>query len=163
MGAIAMKCKFEHALNHNELMPFFNGENDYFSPREESWGYHLHMINWESMCSYLAHKDNPFQTLVEVFKTYLSLLNEKNIDDVWALSRNIECFYTLRKYKSSFINQQDDLIDELTEDEKKKIGRSYRFLREHFEEVPGAKDMVPLDQQFEFTRKNGCRHDLFSF
>lgn len=158
-----MNKSFEYALNHNELLSFFNGEDDYFSPYELNWGEHTHIINWESMCSYLVHKDNPFQLLIKVFKTYLSLLNGKNIYDVWALFNNIECFYHLRVENSYFLNQQHDLIDELTEDEKKKIGRSYRFLREHFEEVPGAKDMVPLDQQFEFTKKNGCRHDLFSF
>lgn len=158
-----MKKDFQYALTHNQLLPFFNGEDDYFSPHEMSWGRHFHTLNWSAMVSYLKCQPNPFQTLVTVFKSYLSLLDEQNIHHVWALFNNIGCFYSDKKYTLKFLNPDDDLIDELTPAERHKIGRSYRFLRENFELVPGAQDMMSLQRQFEFTKKQGCSHNLFSY
>ena len=154
--------KFERALNNNEIRAFFNGEGEYFSPEEFSMGYHNEMINWMGMMAYLEEKENSFQLLVKYFRLYLSSL-EKNALDAWMLFSNIASYYNLRKDNCYFLTQNEDLIDELTAEEKKKIGVLYRYLRENFDKVPGAAQMFPVDKQFEFTRKNGCPYDLFSF
>ena len=154
--------KFERALSNNEISAFFNGEGDYFSPEEFNMGYHNEMINWMGMMAYLEEKENSFQLLVKYFRLYLNSL-EKNALDAWMLFSNIASYYNLRKDNCYFLTQNEDLIDELTAEEKKKIGVLYRYLRENFDKVPGAAQMFPVDKQFEFTRKNGCPYDLFSF
>ena len=61
-----------------------------------------------------------------------------------------------------FLTQNEYLIDQLSTEEKKKIGVLYRYLRNNFDKVPGAAQMYPIDKQFEFTLKKGCPYDLFS-
>lgn len=39
--------KFERAVNNNEIILFFKGEGDYFSPEEFNMGYHNEVINWQ--------------------------------------------------------------------------------------------------------------------
>ena len=155
--------KFERAVNNNEIIPFLKGEGDYFSPDEWCRGYHCYMINFMGMMGGLEEKEHPYQLLIKYFRLYLSSL-EENVEDAWSLFENIECYYHLRKDNSYFfLTQNEDLIDELTAEERKKIGVLYRYLRDNFDKVPDAENMNPLDIQFNFTRKNGCPYDLFSF
>ena len=155
--------KFERAVNNNEIIPFLKGEGDYFSPDEWCRGYHCYMINFMGMMGGLEEKEHPYQLLIKYFRLYLSSL-EENVEDAWSLFENIECYYHLRKDNSYFfLTQHEDLIDELTAEERKKIGVLYRYLRDNFDKVPDAENMNPLDIQFNFTRKNGCPYDLFSF
>ena len=113
------------------------------------------------MMFYLEKRVNPYQELVKYFRLYLSSLKEDALD-AWSLFRNINCFYFFQKNNRYFLTQNEDLIDELTAEEKKKIGVLYRYLRENFDKVPGAAQMNPIDKQFEFTLKKGCPYDLFS-
>ena len=155
--------KFERAVNNNEIIPFLKGEGDYFSPDEWCRGYHCYMINFMGMMGGLEEKEHPYQLLIKYFRLYLSSL-EENVEDAWSLFENIECYYHLRKDNSYFfLTQNEDLIDELTAEKRKKIGVLYRYLRDNFDKVPDAENMNPLDIQFNFTRKNGCPYDLFSF
>ena len=157
-----MKGDFEQAVNNNEITAYLNGEGDYFTPEEFNMGYHSFIMNFTGMMSYLKNKEHPYQELVKYFKFYLSSLKEDALD-AWSLFNNISCFYTLRRYNPFFLTQNDYLIDQLTAEEKKKIGVLYRYLRDNFDKVPDAENMNPLDIQFNFTRKNGCPYDLFSF
>ncbi|PXZ06544.1 hypothetical protein DKK70_11315 [Gilliamella apicola] len=158
-----MKGDFEQAISNNEIIPFLKGEGDYFSPDEWCRGYHCYMINFMGMMGGLEEKEHPYQLLIKYFRLYLSSL-EENVEDAWSLFENIECYYHLRKDNSYFfLTQNEDLIDELTAEERKKIGVLYRYLRDNFDKVPDAENMNPLDIQFNFTRKNGCPYDLFSF
>ena len=154
--------KFERALSNNEISAFFKGEGEYFSPEEFNMGYHNELINWQGMLAYLEEKETPFELLVKYFRLYLNTV-EENALDAWMLFSNIASYYFLRKKNRYFLTENEDLIDELTAEEKKKIGVLYRYLRENFDKVPGAAQMFPVDKQFEFTRKNGCPYDLFSF
>ena len=154
--------KFERALSNNEISAFFKGEGEYFSPEEFNMGYHNELINWQGMLAYLEEKETPFELLVKYFRLYLSSLKEDPLD-AWGLFNNIGCYYDLRKDNCYFLTQNEDLIDELTAEEKKKIGVLYRYLKENFDKVPGAAQMYPIDKQFEFTLKKGCPYDLFSF
>ena len=153
--------KFERAVNNNEIILFFKGEGDYFSPEEGNMGYYNEILNFIGMMSYLENKAHPYQLLVKYFKLNLSSFKE-DVLDAWSLFRNIACYYNLRKDNCYFFTQNEDLIDELTAEEKKKIGVLYRYLKENFDKVPGAAQMFPIEKQFGFTRKNGCSYDLFS-
>lgn len=156
-----MKKFFEYALEHNEIVPFFKGEGDYFSPNEMARG-HLYIINWSSMCNYLQHQTNPFDVLVNVFKIYLNSLDDKVLDS-WGLFQNLKCYYLLRFRHDYFFNDHDDLIAELDKYEKIKIGRLFRLLRDNFDKVPGAKEMSSFETLVNFLPKNGCEYDFFSF
>ncbi|PXZ08196.1 hypothetical protein DKK70_02325 [Gilliamella apicola] len=157
-----MKGDFEEAVNNNEITAYFKGEGDYFSPEEGNMGYHNEILNFNRMIAYLREKENPYQLLVKYFRLYLSSLKEDPLD-AWSLFNNIACYYYLRKKNRFFLTENEDLIDELTAEEKKKIGVLYRYLKENFDKVPGSAQMFPIKKQFGFTRKNGCRYDLFSF
>ena len=159
---VPMKGDFEQAVNNNEISAYFNGEGDYFSPEEGCMGYHSYIMNFMGMMFYLEKRVNPYQELVKYFRLYLSSLKE-DVLDAWSLINNIDCFYILRSDNSFFLTPNDYLIDQLTAEEKKKIGVLYRYLRDNFDKVPDAENMNPLDIQFNFTRKNGCPYDLFSF
>ena len=161
-GGVPMKGDFEQAIDNNEISAFLKGEGDYFSPEEGCMGYHNEMINFMGMMGYLKKQEHPYQLLVKCFRLYLSTLKEDPLD-AWSLFNNIACFYTLRQDNSYFLTQNDYLIDELTAEEKKKIGILYRYLRDNFDKVPDAANMFPIEKQFEFTRKKGCPYDLFSF
>ena len=156
-----MKGDFEQAVNNNEVSAYLKGEGDYFSPEEGCMGYHSHIMNFMGMMGYLEDKEQPYQLLVKYFKLYSSSLKE-DVLDAWSLFRNIACYYNLRKDNCYFFTQNEDLIDELTAEEKKKIGVLYRYLKENFDKVSGAAQMFPIEKQFGFTRKNGCSYDLFS-
>lgn len=154
--------KFERAVNNNEIRAYFKGEGDYFSPEEGNMGYHNEILNFIGMMSYLENKAHPYQLLVKYFKLNLSSFKE-DVLDAWSLFRNIACYYNLRKDNCYFFTQNEDLIDELTAEEKKKIGVLCRYLRENLDKVPGPAQIYPIDKHFEFIRKNGCPYDLFSF
>ena len=157
-----MKGDFEQAVNNNEVSAYLKGEGDYFSPEEGCMGYHSYIMNLMGMMFYLEKKKHPYQELVKYFKLYLSSLNEGALD-AWSLFRNIACYYFLRSDNSYFLTQNEDLIDELTVEEKKKIGVLCRYLRENFDKVPGAADMRPINDQMKFVYEDGCPYDLFSF
>ena len=110
----------------------------------------------------MKSKNTPIKSWSKYFRLYLSSLKEDVLDG-WSLFNNIACFYTLRQDNSYFLTQNDYLIDELTAEEKKKIGILYRYLRDNFDKVPDAANMFPIEKQFEFTRKKDCPYDLFSF
>ena len=157
-----MKGDFEQAVNNNEIIAYLKGEGDYSSPEEGNMGYHNDMINFMGMMGYLEKQEHPYQELVKYFRLYLSSLKE-DVLDAWSLFKNIGCYYTLRQDNSFFLTQDEDLMDELTAEERKKIGVLYRYLRDNFDKVPDAENKNPLDIQFEFTLENGCPYDLFSF
>ena len=157
-----MKGDFEQAINNNEVSAYLKGEGDYFSPEEFNMGYHSYIMNFMGMMFYLEKRVNPYQELVKYFKLYLSSLKEDALD-AWSLFKNIGCFYYFRKNNRYFLTQNKDLIDELTAEEKKKIGVLYRYLRENFDKVPGAAQMFPIDKQMKFVNEDGCPYDLFSF
>ena len=161
-GGVPMKGDFEQAVNNNEITAYLNGEGDYFTPEEFNMGYHSFIMNFTGMMSNLKNKEHPYQELVKYFKFYLSSLKEDALD-AWSLFNNISCFYTLRRYNPFFLTQNDYLIDQLTAEEKKKIGVLYRYLRENFDKVPGAADMRPINDQMKFVYEDGCPYDLFSF
>ena len=114
------------------------------------------------MMFYLEKRVNPYQELVKYFRLYLSSLKE-DVLDAWSLINNIDCFYILRSDNSFFLTPNDYLIDQLTAEEKKKIGVLCRYLRENLDKVPGQAQMSPIDKHFEFIRKNGCPYDLLTF
>ncbi|PXZ06539.1 hypothetical protein DKK70_11290 [Gilliamella apicola] len=153
--------KFERAVNNNEISAFFKGEGDYFSPDEWSWGYHNFMINWMGMMANLEKGENSYQLLVKYFKLYLSSLKE-DVLDAWGLFNNLGCFYCLRKDNSYFLTQCNDLISELTAEEKKKIGFLCRYLKDNFDKVPDSASMRPIDEQMKMVKADGCPYDLFS-
>ena len=157
-----MKGYFDEAVNNNEVTAYLKGEGDYFAPNEWSRGYHNYMINFTGMMGYLGEKEHPYQLLVNYFKLYLSSLKE-DVLDAWGLFNNLGCFYDLRKDNYYFLTQHDDLIDELTAEEKKKIGILCRYLRENFDKVPDSTNMRPIDEQMKFVYEDGCPYDLFSF
>ena len=157
-----MKGDFEQAVNNNEVSAYLKGEGDYFSPEEGCMGYHSHIMNFMGMMGYLEDKEQPYQLLVKYFKLYSSSLKE-DVLDAWSLFRNIACYYNLRKDNCYFLTQHDDLIDELTAEEKKKIGILCRYLRENFDKVPDSTNMRPINDQMKFVYEDGCPYDLFSF
>ena len=156
-----MKGYFDEAVNNNEISAYFKGEGDYFAPNEWSRGYHNYMINFTGMMGYLGEKEHSYQQLVNCFKLYLSSL-EEDVLDAWGLFNNIGCFYDIRKDNSYFLTQHDDLISELTEEEKKKIGVLCRYLRDNFDKVLDSANMRPIDEQMKFVNEDGCPYDLFS-
>ena len=133
-----MKGDFEQAVNNNEIIAFFKGEGDYFSPNEINWGYHSYIINWQSMMGYLKNKENAFELLVNYFKVYLNSL-EDNLPDAWDLFNNIECYYSLIRKNNNFSNNSNDLFGFFDNNEKQKIGRLFRLLRDNFDDIPDAK------------------------
>ncbi len=100
--------------------------------------------------------------MVKYFKLYLSSLKEEALD-AWSLFNNIDCYYYLRKKNRFFLTENEDLMDELTAEEKKKIGVLFRYLRENFDKVPDPAQMFPIDKHFESIRRNGCPYDLLTF
>ena len=154
--------KFERALNNNEIRAFFNGEGEYFTPEEFSMGYHNHIINFTGLMGYLEKQEHPYQELVKYFRLYLSSLKEDPLD-AWGLFNNIGCYYDLRKDNCYFLTQNEDLIDELTAEEKKKIGVLCRYLRDNFDKVPGSAQMFPIEKQMKIGIKYGCPYNLLTF
>ena len=156
-----MKGYFDEAINNNEITAYFKGEGDYFAPNEWNRGYHSHMTNWMGMMANLEKGENSYQLLVKYFKLYLSSLKE-DVLDAWGLFNNLDCFYILQKDNSYFLTQHDDLISELTEEEKKKIGVLCRYLKDNFDKVPDSANMRPFDEQIKIVKEDGCPYDLFS-
>ena len=156
-----MKGDFEQAVNNNEISAYFKGEGDYFAPNEWLRGYHSHMTNWMGMMANLEKGENSYQLLVKYFKLYLSSLKE-DVLDAWGLFNNLKCFYILQKDNSYFLTQHDDLISELTAEEKKKIGFLCRYLKDNFDKVPDSANMRPFDEQIKIVKANGFPYDLFS-
>ncbi|PXZ02853.1 hypothetical protein DKK70_16535 [Gilliamella apicola] len=157
-----MKGDFEQAVNNNEVSAYLKGEGDYFVTNDWGRGYHHYMMNFTGMLEYLKKKENPYLLLVKYFKLYLGSLN-KDALDAWGLFNNISCYYYFRKNNRYFLTQNKDLIDELTVEEKKKIGVLFRYLRENFDKVPDSTNMRPIDEQMKFVYEDGCPYDLFSF
>ena len=156
-----MKGDFEQAVNNNEISAYFKGEGDYFAPNEWLRGNHSHMTNWMGMMANLEKEENSYQLLVKYFKLYLSSLKE-DVLDAWGLFINLDCFYCLQKDNSYFLTQHDDLISELTAEEKKKIGVLCRYLKDNFDKVPDSANMRPFDEQIKIVKANGFPYDLFS-
>ena len=156
-----MKGDFEQAVNNNEISAYFKGEGDYFAPNEWLRGNHSHMTNWMGMMANLEKEENSYQLLVKYFKLYLSSLKE-DVLDAWGLFINLDCFYCLQKDYSYFLTQHDDLISELTAEEKKKIGVLCRYLKDNFDKVPDSANMRPFDEQIKIVKANGFPYDLFS-
>ena len=157
-----MKGDFEQAVNNNEISAYLKGEGDYFSPWEMIRGNHNDIDNWMGMIGYLSKKEHPYQLLIKYFKLYLSSLKE-DVLDAWSLFNSISCYYYLRKENYFFLTENEDLIDELTVEEKKKIGVLYRYLRENFDKVPDAAEMNPFDVQIKGLKKRNCPYDFLSF
>ena len=154
-----MKGYFDEAVNNNEITAYFKGEDDYFAPNEFCWGNHSYMTNWMGMMANLEKEENSYQLLVKYFKLYLSSLKE-DVLDAWGLFINLDCFYCLQKDNSYFLTQHDDLISELTAEEKKKIGVLCRYLKDNFDKVPDSANMRPFDELINIV--NDCPYDLFS-
>ena len=154
-----MKGDFEQAVNNNEISAYLKGEGDYFAANEWLRGYHSHMTNWMGMMANLEKGENSYQLLVKYFKLYLSSLKE-DVLDAWGLFINLGCFYGLRKGNSYFLTQHNDLISELTAEEKKKIGVLCRYLKDNFDKVPDSANMRPFDELINIV--NDCPYDLFS-
>ena len=154
--------KFERALNNNEIRAFFNGEGEYFTPEEFSMGYHNHIINFTGLMGYLEKQEHPYQLLVKYFRLYLSSLKE-DVLDAWGLFINLDCFYCLQKDNSYFLTQHNDLISELTAEEKKKIGVLCRYVRDNFDKVPGSANMRPFDELMKFVNEDACPYNLLTF
>ena len=157
-----MKGDFEQAVNNNEISAYLKGEGDYFTPEEFNMGYHSFIMNFTGMMSYLKNKEHPYQELVKYFRLYLSSLKEDALDG-WSLFNNICCFYALRKEKSFFFTENEDLMDELTTEEKKKIGVLCRYLRDNFDKVPGSAQMYPIEKQMKLEMEDACPYNLLTF
>ena len=157
-----MKGDFEQAVNNNEIIAYLKGEGDYFTPEEFNMGYHSFIMNFTGMMSYLKNKEHPYQELVKYFKLYLSSLKEDALD-AWSLFKNIGCFYYFRKNNRYFLTQNEDLIDELTAEEKKKIGVLCRYLRDNFDKVPGSAQMYPIEKQMKLEMEDACPYNLLTF
>ena len=162
MGGVIMKGYFDEAVNNNEITAYLNGEGDYFAPEEGNMGYHNHMINFTGMLGYLEKQEHPYQLLVKYFRLYLSSLKEDALDG-WNLFKNIGCYYTLRQDNSYFLTKNEDLMDELTAEEKKKIGVLCRYVRDNFDKVPGSAQMFPIEKQMKIGIKYGCPYNLLTF
>ena len=154
-----MKGDFEQAISNNEITAYLKGEGDYFAANEWLRGNHSHMTNWMGMMANLEKGENSYQLLVKYFKLYLSSLKEDPLD-AWGLFINLGCFYGLRKGNSYFLTQHNDLISELTAEEKKKIGVLCRYLKDNFDKVPDSANMRPFDELINIV--NDCPYDLFS-
>ena len=159
---VPMKGDFEQAVNNNEISAYFKGEGDYFTPEERYKASHSYIMNFMGMMFYLEKRVNPYQELVKYFRLYLSSLKEDALD-AWSLFRNINCFYFLRKNNRYFLTQNEDLIDELTAEEKKKIGVLCRYVRDNFDKVPGSAQMFPIEKQMKMEIKYGCPYNLLTF
>ena len=157
-----MKGDFEQAINNNEITAYLKGEGEYFTPEEGNMGYHNEMINFMGMMGYLKKQEHPYQELVKYFRLYLSSLKE-DVLDAWSLFNNIGCYYDLRKDNSYFLTQNEDLMDELTAEEKKKIGVLCRYVRDNFDKVPGSAQMFPIEKQMKIGIKYGCPYNLLTF
>ena len=163
-GGVPMKGDFEQAVKNNEISAYLKGEGDYFAPWEMIRGNHNFINNFMGMMGYLKKQEYPYQLLVKYFRLYLSSLKE-DVLDAWSLFRNIACYYFLRSDNSYFLTQNEDLIDELTVEEKKKIGVLFRYLRENFDKLPleDIAEMKPFDEQIEVLKKRNCPYDFLSF
>ncbi|PXZ06546.1 hypothetical protein DKK70_02340 [Gilliamella apicola] len=157
-----MKSDFEQAISNNEITAYLKGEGDYFSPEEGNMGYHNEIINFMGMLGYLEKQEHPYQELVKYFRLYLSSLKEDALD-AWSLFNNIGCYYDLRKDNSYFLTQDEDLISELTAEEKKKIGVLCRYVRDNFDKVPGSAQMYPIEKQMKLEMEDACPYNLLTF
>lgn len=161
-GGVSMKGDFDEAVNNNEITAYLNGEGEYFSPEEFNMGYHNHIINFTGMMGYIEKQEHPYQELVKYFRLYLSSLKEDPLD-AWGLFNNIGCYYDLRKDNCYFLTQNEDLMDELTAEEKKKIGVLCRYLRDNFDKVPGSAQMYSIEKQMKLEMEDACPYNLLTF
>jgi len=148
--------KFGAALKAGEALEFFCGSGKYFSP-DPDWGDHLPIRNWQDLCAYLREEEDPFSILSEQFCRYVDLL-AFNYASADGMLMNVDAYYYLRK-KNAFM-QGGDLLQDVGEVRRQKIGKLFRLLRSEFSKENQGRKVVPLDQWLERIRDNGCGYDL---
>ncbi|MFK4132889.1 hypothetical protein ACI2KR_11490 [Pseudomonas luteola] len=145
-----MKNNFEKAIINKEILEFFKGEKGYFLP-DPDWGDHLHIRNWDSIISYLKDKPDPEALLLNIFSFFIENLKE-NFTDADSLLMNIRNFYYLKSKGELFPDRNLDLVSDLSDKHRIKIGALVRYLRS----IGGySPPMSSLDDFINEVIKNG--------
>ncbi|MBV4475601.1 hypothetical protein [Pseudomonas botevensis] len=126
-----MSTTFEIALDRHEISDFFKGNGIYFA-RVSDWGDHLHISNWQEMCSVLKYQKAAQILLTTLFEGYAKYLKEE-YSDAAGLLYNISAYYSLKKNIAFLSSDNYDLIENIDEKSKKIIGKTFRFLRKNYD------------------------------
>lgn len=153
-----MKTKFKIALENNEPSEFFKGQGQYFS-RDPDWGDHLYINNWQGLFGHLKSKESPNSILLDVFSKYLTSLQSR-YEDADSLLLNISCYYLTRNATSFISEDSFDLITNLSEKNKKTIGKLFRLLRREYTNQNAGKPVISLEQFLSKIKTNGCNFNL---
>lgn len=150
-----MKYEFADAIARQEVPAFFKGEGPYLKP-DPDWGDHLFIRTWESVVAYLKEQDNPLAILTHYFRVYLDSLVEKR-SDADSIIMNVRAYYSIRQKHPFLAENGHDLLNDLTDAERHKIGQLIRYFRATGGYAPPAS---PLDKFLDDIRKNGCPWDV---
>ncbi|MET0774758.1 MAG: hypothetical protein ABWZ65_04610 [Pseudomonas mandelii] len=155
-----MKTTFETALDQHEVSDFFKGNGIYFA-RGSEWGDHLHVNNWQGMCSVLKTQKAAQSLLTNIFEEYVKHFKE-NYDDAAGLFANISAYYSVKSMYHFLSDDNYDLIDDINNESKKNIGKLLRLLRKEYDEKTKNLQMLSFEQQLQKLKRNGCNIDLES-
>lgn len=155
-----MKTTFETAIDKHEIPDFFKGNGIYFA-RGSDWGDHLHINNWQEMCSVLKSQNAPQPLLTTLFEEYVNSLKE-HYDDANGLLSNIISYYITRRRCPFLSSGEYDLMESLDRKCLSTTGRLFRLLRK----VHGIKNndlpTYSFEQQLQRLKTYGCNVDLES-
>ncbi|MFM9383863.1 hypothetical protein [Pseudomonas sp. UV AK001] len=153
-----MKTSFETALEQHEISEFFKGEGIYFA-RGSDWGDHLHISNWQEMCSVLKTQKAAQSLLTKIFEDYAKYLKE-NYEDAASLLSNITAYYIL-KNKIHFLSAEGyDLIASLDDKTKNNIGNLFRYLRKVYDKKNENSSKYSFEQEIQRLKNNDCNIDI---
>ena len=155
-----MKTTFETALDQHEISDFFKGNGIYFA-RGSEWGDHLHISNWQEMCSALKTQTTAQSLLTTIFEEYATYLNE-NYEDAEGLLSNITAYYIARSMFPFLSADNYDLIESLNNKSKKNIGRLFRLLRKEYDTKNKDLPKYSFEQEIQKIKRNGCAIELES-
>ncbi|MFW9080179.1 hypothetical protein ACOI9X_13015 [Pseudomonas sp. P2757] len=155
-----MKTTFETALDQHEISEFFKGEGIYFA-RGSDWGDHLHVSNWQEMCSVLKNQKAPQSLLTKIFEDYAKYLNE-DYSDAEGLLSNISAYYTLKSKIPFLASDSYDLIESLDEKAKKNIGKLFRLLRQEYDIKNRDLPKYKFDEEIKRLKAKGFLFELES-
>lgn len=153
-----MKTTFETALDQHEISDFFKGNGIYFA-RGSEWGDHLHINNWQGMCSVLETQKFAQSLLTNIFEEYVKYLKE-NYEDAVGLLANVSAYYSARSMYPFLSADNYDLIDEINNESKKNIAKLIKLLRKEYDIKTKDLQMISFEQQLQKLKRNGCTIDL---
>lgn len=149
-----MKTTFEIAIDKREIPDFFKGNGIYFA-RGSDWGDHLHINNWQEMCSILKTQNASQHLLTTLFEEYVSSLKE-NYEDADDLLSNIRAYYIVRRTFPFLSSDNYDLIEGLDEKHLSTIGRLFRLLRKLYDTNNKELPTYSFDQEIQKLKTCGC-------